>query len=56
MNNKVRQLIRKLIQEASKPEENEYYIDSDFINEVENKKKGSKKHASIIKQKVNTNN
>lgn len=38
MNSRVRQIIRKLVQEASNTEHNEYYIDLDIINESDIKK------------------
>jgi hypothetical protein len=56
MNNRVRHLIRKLVQEASKTEDNEYYIDTELINEVEVKKNESKKIAPIINKKVPVKN
>ena len=56
MNNKIRHLIRKLVQEAERPEENEYYIDTELINEVEDKKNESKKIAPIIKKTVPVKN
>lgn len=50
MNNKIRHLIRKLVQEASKPEVNEYYIDTDLFNESEIKKNERTKKRSLTKK------